>query len=169
MKLAHCLALGILTASSSAMAADLPTRKAPPAPMPVAAAFSWTGFYIGGYVGGSFGNADMSEIEGTGELAFLPDQTTTANINHDAFVYGGFVGFNYEFPSLFVLGGEIEGGGVTGSATGTTYSGTIPNAPSIEDNIPTYNKLTQPWDFRARARLARARAADRARRGGLRP
>ena len=114
--------------------------------------FSWTGFYIGAYAGGSFGNTNMQEFNGPGELAFLPGAITSTNINPDAFVGGGFVGYNYEFPSSIVLGGEVEGGGSTASATGATYSGVHPG-PAVLDHIPTYNKLTEPWDFRARARL----------------
>jgi outer membrane immunogenic protein len=151
MKVAQYLLVGMLAASSSAYAADLPTRKSEPmAPPP--APFSWTGFYVGVYAGGSFGNTNMQEFNGPGELAFLPGAITSTNINPNAFVGGGFVGYNYEFPSSIVLGGEVEGGGSTASATGATYSGVHPG-PAVLDHIPTYNKLTEPWNFRARARL----------------
>ncbi len=152
MRLAQFVLLAILLGSTTAYAADLPTKKAPPA-SPAPAPFSWTGFYVGAYAGGSFGNTNMQEINGAGELAFLPGQATNANIDPDLFTLGGFAGYNYQFPSSFVLGGEIEFGGNTGSATGTTFSGVIPGAPAIEDNIPTYNKLSLPWDFRARVRM----------------
>lgn len=155
MKFGLCLAVGALAISTSAFAADLPTKKeAPVAPPPPP--FSWTGFYLGVYAGGAFGGPNMQEINGIGELAFLPGQLTAANLHPNAFVGGAFAGYNYEFPSAVVLGGEAEFGGSAGNVTGVTNSGVIPGAPAIENNIPTYNKFDQTWVFRARARLGYA-------------
>ncbi len=74
--------------ATSALAADLPTRKAPPAPAPVyAPAFSWTGFYVGvngGYAVGS-GGGDFGSPSG-------------------GFV-GGTAGYNYQMGQ-YVLGVE---------------------------------------------------------------
>jgi hypothetical protein len=52
---------GILTAS--AFGADLPTRKAPPAPIPVALPYNWTGCYIGGNVGGLWADKNFGSIQ----------------------------------------------------------------------------------------------------------
>lgn len=51
-----------------ALGADLPIAKAPvAAPAPV---WNWTGFYIGGHVGGGVGDANLSLIPGAGWTAF---------------------------------------------------------------------------------------------------
>jgi outer membrane immunogenic protein len=124
---------------------------------PASGATNWTGPYLGLYAGGAGSSTNMQEVNGPGELAFLPGQLTRTNLNPGSFVYGGLAGYNYQIPSgRVVIGAELEFGGDTGSATGITNSGVIPGAPPIEDNIPTYNKLTLPWTFRARVRLGYA-------------
>jgi len=56
--------------SQAALAADLPQRPAP-APLPVIApAPTWTGCYVGGNIGGAFGNASLS-LAGPRALASL--------------------------------------------------------------------------------------------------
>ncbi|HEY5105218.1 MAG TPA: outer membrane beta-barrel protein [Caulobacteraceae bacterium] len=152
-KLGLLVFAGAIAAASAGYAADPSASKDPPA----TGAPDWTGGYVGVYVGGSDTTTNLQEINGPGELAFLPGERTRTDIDHSAVVYGGFAGYNYQFPNgQVVAGAELEIGGNSGSATGVTNSGVIPNAPPIEDNIPTYNKLALPWTFRARARLGYA-------------
>ena|SRR5271168_1588766 len=47
--------------STAALAADLPTRKEAPPPVPYVAPFTWTGFYIGAFAGGSFGSPRITK------------------------------------------------------------------------------------------------------------
>jgi len=115
VKLRTALLAGVasLAASTAAFAADLPTRKEPPAPIPVVAPWSWTGFYIGGYIGGSFGSANWND----------PFFGGTSNSNtHSGFVGGGLVGYNYQI-NQFVLGIEGEYGYNGTGANGINFGG----------------------------------------------
>lgn len=101
--------------SMSALAADLPNTKGPPAfaPPPPPPVFSWTGFYIGGQVGYEWGTSAPS-------LVFKPTYTFEDPFNsyNDQGVVGGLhAGYNYQI-SEFVVGieGDVEGSSYNGSS-----------------------------------------------------
>jgi outer membrane immunogenic protein len=102
-KLSHVLAaLTILSASAAANAADLKMPvKAPPAP-PMPPPFSWTGFYIGGNLGGAWLNINETDT--------LTGVNFNNNNNNGVFIGGGQVGFNYQINN-FVWGieGDFDG------------------------------------------------------------
>jgi outer membrane immunogenic protein len=106
--------------AGSAFAADLPSTKAPPVYLAPAPVFTWTGFYIGADVGGSFGQASS---------------TTTAfgkrSLNDDGVLGGGYVGYNYQI-NQFVLGveGDFQGSG----ASGSTYQALTDTTNKVRDN-----------------------------------
>ena len=81
--------------AGSAVAADLgkPVYKAPPALMPV---YNWTGFYIGGNVGGVWENGTITD-------SFGP---TSFSTNRSGFIGGGQIGYNWQVSPQFVLGVE---------------------------------------------------------------
>ena len=95
----HLVACAVAIAlPAAAWGADYPV-KAPPV-VPVAPlAYSWTGFYIGGNIGGAWaGNSGWTDsISG---LAWN-------NGNNGTFIGGGQIGFNYQFGN-FVLGVEAD-------------------------------------------------------------
>src|SRR6476659_649877 len=78
---------------SSASAADLAARPYTKAPAAIAAAYNWSGFYLGAM--GGYGWSDRVTINGIA--------VTGADINGG--FGGGTVGFNYQAPgSMFVFG-----------------------------------------------------------------
>jgi outer membrane immunogenic protein len=91
---------------AAAQAADMRV-KAPPAPPPPPPPFSWNGFYIGGELGGAFANGTISD-----SLFGLSVST-----NHDGFLGGGVVGFNYQVSNV-VWGVEGDFDGTSLSVTG---------------------------------------------------
>ena len=112
--------------SGTAFAADLPSRRAPPAfappPIPV---FSWTGFYIGAQVGDAFGR-DNANILGSGPFRDSPN----------GIIGGAHVGYNFSTQSLPLFGsafnsfGTALGGtggviGIEGDVDGSDYRRTV--------------------------------------------
>jgi len=128
-----CVPLAALTLiGSAAAAADLPARmplKAPPVP----AAFSWTGCYVGGYVGGAwpqsggavFTDQGQNGLGAAGSIAtppfqsysggavaarIVPPHSWSAGLNSSV-TGGGTLGCNWQSAgSPFVLGVEAEAG-----------------------------------------------------------
>lgn len=91
---AFCIALNV----APALGADLPTAPIIPAP-----GYSWTGFYIGAYGGGSLG--------GEYHLSSPVVPGFKSDLSVGGFVAGGTVGFNFQLPdSGFVFGLEGDGG-----------------------------------------------------------
>src|SRR3984885_9210426 len=86
--------LAALAFSGSAFAADMAV-KAPPPPPP-APAFSWTGLYLGGFVGDSWSHVDNT---------FTVPPIGSTNTSSSNGTGGGFVGGQYQFDKI-VLGVE---------------------------------------------------------------
>ena len=110
------LALG---AATQATAADLPARTYQPAPV-MASVYNWTGFYIGGNVGGVWGTGRVNDFATGAAIT-----NTRANATG-----GGQIGYNYMFAGGFVLG--LEGtfnwsGRNSGTTTVTLPGGTVLN------------------------------------------
>ena len=98
----------------AAFAADLPTRKgAPMAPPPIAPAFTWQGFYLGGFAGGNWSHVTPHDLTNPGGGDPV--------LNSMGLTAGGLGGYNWAFNN-FVIGAEAEAGldyrGATGSYVG---------------------------------------------------
>jgi outer membrane immunogenic protein len=97
-----------LTASAApAFAADMPARTYAKAPAysPPAVIYNWTGFYIGGHLGGAF----------AGDNSF---------VGSDARFMGGVQGgFDYQFAPNFVMGVEAQYSWLNSNTTGFAFPG----------------------------------------------
>jgi outer membrane immunogenic protein len=100
-------AFAAVTANSAAFAADMAPRyaKAPPAVVEV---WNWTGFYIGGNVGYSWGRfSDSSTLtNGAGTVLF----TSASSANMDGVIGGAQIGYNWQTQNwLWGLEADIQG------------------------------------------------------------
>jgi outer membrane immunogenic protein len=116
--LVTALALGALV--MPAAAADLaPYYK-------VAPAWSWTGFYLGGDVGGAF-SSDNATWNPTGPLAnVLLSSPVTGSTGGSAFAGGLFAGYNWQFSPSFVAGIEGDWTGMrAGGSVNSQWNGVL--------------------------------------------
>jgi outer membrane immunogenic protein len=112
-----------------AQAADLP---APPAPAPVAPVayeppvYNWSGFYVGGHIGGGFANSSWSD----------PFIGATNTFSDDGFLGGAQIGANAQFNWLVVgLEGDFSWTGLL-KGSGTDSAGdTIQTNPRWTSTI----------------------------------
>jgi outer membrane immunogenic protein len=104
--------------ATAASAADLPV-KARPAPLPMAATYNWTGFYIGAHVGYGWGRTTTDTFDGAGTL------TSATEGRRDGFLGGGQVGANWQFHPNWLLGieADVSGSGIKGGLTSCTATG----------------------------------------------
>ena len=124
-KIALAAAL-VASFSGSALAADLPSKKAPVVAPPV---LSWTGFYVGANAGGlwSGNNSGSLQIYGgqpglTPALSAIPAGRNVFN-NYGGFLGGGQVGYNYQLMQRFVIGVEADIQGMAGNAGAANFTG----------------------------------------------
>lgn len=103
MKIKYLIAASVvaLTAASGAQAADVVMAQEP-APVVAAPVFSWTGFYGGAQIGGSWADTDLSGRGRVGDYrqGFSPDPS--------GFMGGLYVGYNYDIGNNIVLGVETD-------------------------------------------------------------
>ena len=98
-------AIAVASATGGAIAADLSRPIAVPPPIPV---YSWTGFYIGGNLGGAWASGTLNDSFTGGSVS----------ASKSGFVGGGQLGYNYQFGN-FVLGAEWLFDGTSLDASGS--------------------------------------------------
>jgi len=154
-------AIALALSAGSALAADLPSMKAPPyiPPPPM----TWNGFYVGLNLGGAWDAnggqsgysayydpnfAFASTINGTPNLFFLPNGNTRGN--EGGVVGGGQAGYNYQFGQSIVIGAETDIQGTSLSGNGPGNYAFYPSpfiANSFLGPVAAFNstRLSLPW------------------------
>jgi outer membrane immunogenic protein len=104
------LLLGVVAAivfAGPAMAADMPARTYTKAPVytPPQAIYNWTGFYIGGHIGGAW--AGDNSLAGNG----------------GRFLGGVQGGFDYQFATNWVIGAEAQYSWLTNGSSSVAFPG----------------------------------------------
>jgi opacity protein-like surface antigen len=115
--------ISALAAAAPALAADLPFT----APPPAAPAFTWSGCYAGGHVGGARAGKDFTD-----PVQLVQDQflglgstvgVTTVNTVPTGLMIGGQIGCDYQSPGNWLVGFE---GAVSGSYMKDTVNVVLP-------------------------------------------
>ncbi len=107
--------VALLGVASAANAADIYTPGYKDGP--VVAYSTWTGYYIGGHIGGAWSTADFSDINhviSPNDISFNADAT--------GLVGGGQIGYAYQLGNL-VIGPEVDIGGMDLSHSTTEVGG----------------------------------------------
>ena len=127
----------VLALCSVAIAAELPFKAMPPTS---AAAFSWTGFYIGGNVGAATGKTNWTATEAGAAVPTLNGSINIFN-SFDAFEGTGsyFIGlqagYNYMLPSRFLVGFEADVSAPNTIAGTQTISSALIGQASYNDTV----------------------------------
>jgi outer membrane immunogenic protein len=134
----------------SAKAADLPLKVPAYAPPPLAASWSWTGFYLGVQGGAGWGTEERSStaLECSPVQCVLPfgippnESSFTLNGWHG----GGTAGFNWQLgPIVFGAEGEISGANISGKADCTALFRNLfgfTSSSTCHTNLPVFGTVT---------------------------
>jgi outer membrane immunogenic protein len=124
------VSLGALGLLSPALGADLPAyTKAPALASPV---YDWSGFYVGVFGGGGWGNHNVNNSLGTA----TPFANFTANYSSQGGVGGGEAGYNFQSGSV-VAGIEATGfwSGMKGNDAAAIANGAFAITSVDADNL----------------------------------
>jgi opacity protein-like surface antigen len=132
------------------IAAVMPT-KAPVKAVAYSPPTNWTGFYVGGFLGGVYGNTD---------IRIVGDPNNAGNNPRVAGALGGFeAGYNYQAPNNWVVGveGDVGAANLHGARTCGTDAGRDPNGLQVRFPAAYLNcESTANWMATAAVRLGYA-------------
>jgi outer membrane immunogenic protein len=118
------LAVSLLAiGTTSAFAADLAPRPYTKAPVIADPVYNWTGFYIGGNVGYSWGRSSST-------VAFVDAgaivSSTNSKFDMDGVIGGGQIGYNWQVQNwVWGLEADIQGSGQRGRGNAVCPGGTL--------------------------------------------
>lgn len=153
-----CVVLPFCLAASAVQAADVVANQEP-ASVVVAPAFSWSGFYAGGQIGGSWGDGSFErEVEAANKepppnvIVYIdPVDVKKKSIDEGNFIGGIYAGYNWQFQNNVVAGFDADFAWLDNTARSDE------NIPFGEYEVDGYrNKVKQDWMAAVRARLGYA-------------
>jgi len=122
-----------MLSAGAASAADLAARPYTKAPVPVAAVYNWTGFYIGADVGYGWGR---STGIGANAAGLLP---APYSLDPSGVIGGGFIGGNYQINNV-VLGIEADWQAADLNQSGT-FANTIGTMYTYRTKVSDYGSV----------------------------
>jgi hypothetical protein len=116
-----CASVFVIAVSGSVFAADMAVKmpvKAPPSPLP-APILSWTGFYIGGALGGKWADTTWTTTSNSDFPGTTTDASSPRNFDPSSFRAGGYAGYNWQITTWVVgLEGDVAWANDTSTAAG---------------------------------------------------
>jgi outer membrane immunogenic protein len=152
-KAALSIAAVMTLIATQAMAADMAAKARPPAPAPVAAPPTWTGFYLGGNIGYAWGS-DSKTTTGVELLGGTALDPGTATLHPNGGFSGIQSGYNWQFAPTWLVGYEsdFQYGRIKGSASCLVHCGVSNSFPFIiYQNFNVTDRLN--WFGTVRGRL----------------
>ncbi len=141
-------------AGTAANAAEIPIKAAPPQAPVVAAPYSWTGFYIGANLGGSWGRATNNDnLAFTSDRGVLLGGIASPTSDLSGVIGGGQLGYNWQFgPTVIGIETDIQASGQRGSSSAVCPA--VATGVGCGNSAATFdhtNKLT--WFGTTRGRI----------------
>ena len=161
-------AVAVLTAAAMpALAAEpdgntlvLGTQVAQVPPPPPAPVYNWTGLYLGGNVGGTFGNSDLRTSTIFSPVGYFATTSVPAiagagqqKLHPGGFTGGGQIGYNLQIGT-WLVGGEIDFQALTVGSTAVTGPTLYPCCAPTAFNIRS--RVSADWMATFRPRLGLA-------------
>ncbi|MCP4619035.1 MAG: porin family protein [Bradyrhizobium sp.] len=153
--LAVLIAVSVFHGADSALAADLPAQTYTKAPVVAPPVYNWTGFYIGGEVGGRWSDSTWRTDALLTPNGPIGNRTgdIPAGFDSSSVRAGGYVGYNWQVSPAFVLG--IEGDAAWGDNNKSRLGipGTWSPGTPLAFLQPDSSSVSLGWDAAVRARL----------------